>query len=268
MSLFSLTGGAAGGTGNEVGPASSTDNAVARFDGTTGKLLQDSVVTVSDTGDVAGIDNLSAIDGNFSGDLSVSGGLTLGTSLNVNQGGTGVATLTNHGVVIGQGASAVAVTAAGTAGQVLTSNGASADPTFQTLGTIQTANGAQWIWSNISELLVLSTSGTTTNTTANLLPANAIIEAVVARVTTTIATATSWQLGDPTTAGRFTNANSTLAAGTTDIGLKHMQGSITTDAAGPVQTTANKVRVTTVGTPSAGAIRITVFYRQFVAPTS
>ena len=47
-------------------------------------------------------------------------------------GGTGDITLTNHGVLIGQGASQIAVTSAGTAGQILTSNGASSDPTFQT----------------------------------------------------------------------------------------------------------------------------------------
>jgi hypothetical protein len=35
-----------------VGPASSTDNALARFDGTTGKLLQNSAVVVADAGDV------------------------------------------------------------------------------------------------------------------------------------------------------------------------------------------------------------------------
>jgi len=46
-------------------------------------------------------------------------------------GGTGAATLTAHGVLVGEGTSAVAATAAGTAGQVLTSNGASADPTWQ-----------------------------------------------------------------------------------------------------------------------------------------
>lgn len=40
------------GSGDTVGPASSTDNAVARFDGTTGKLLQNSSVAVSDTGTV------------------------------------------------------------------------------------------------------------------------------------------------------------------------------------------------------------------------
>lgn len=50
----------------------------------------------------------------------------------VANGGTGAVTLTAHGVLIGNGTSAVNVTAAGTAGQVLTSNGGSADPTFQT----------------------------------------------------------------------------------------------------------------------------------------
>jgi len=38
--------------GDIVGPVSSTDNAITRFDGTTGKLLQNSSVTVSDAGAV------------------------------------------------------------------------------------------------------------------------------------------------------------------------------------------------------------------------
>jgi len=37
-------------SGDVVGPASSTDNAITRFDSTTGKLIQNSLVTVSDTG--------------------------------------------------------------------------------------------------------------------------------------------------------------------------------------------------------------------------
>ena len=40
----------AGGTGDVVGPAVATDNAVARFDLTTGKLIQDSSVTIDDAG--------------------------------------------------------------------------------------------------------------------------------------------------------------------------------------------------------------------------
>jgi hypothetical protein len=46
--------------GDVVGPASATDNAVARFDSTTGKLLQNSVVTVGDSGAVSGVTTLTA----------------------------------------------------------------------------------------------------------------------------------------------------------------------------------------------------------------
>ena len=128
-----------------------------------------------------------------------------------------------------------------------------------------TANGAKWIFGSNSELLTLSTSGTTTDTAGLLLPANAIIESVDARVTTTITTATNWELGDATTAGRFSAPSSSLTAGSTVIGLVHIDQ---TGAAGPRQTAAAKVRVTTTGTPGAGVIRITVWYRQLVAPTS
>tara|TARA_R110000868_G_scaffold2008_2_gene15825 strand:+ start:1819 stop:3447 length:1629 start_codon:yes stop_codon:yes gene_type:complete len=41
--------------GNVTGPASSTDNAIARFDGTTGQLIQNSVTTIDDTGNASGI---------------------------------------------------------------------------------------------------------------------------------------------------------------------------------------------------------------------
>ena len=41
--------GGSGGTGAVVGAASSTDNAIARFDGTTGKLIQNSGVGITDT---------------------------------------------------------------------------------------------------------------------------------------------------------------------------------------------------------------------------
>lgn len=49
-----------GSTGDVVGPASATDNAAARFDLATGKLLQNSVVTIGDTGNVGGVLALSA----------------------------------------------------------------------------------------------------------------------------------------------------------------------------------------------------------------
>jgi hypothetical protein len=49
-------GGGSGGSGDVVGPASSTDNAIVRFDGATGKLIQDSGITIADgaTGTLSG----------------------------------------------------------------------------------------------------------------------------------------------------------------------------------------------------------------------
>lgn len=55
------------GGGDVVGPASSTDNAVARFDSTTGKLLQNSAVTIDDSGNIA---TAGTVDGR---DLSADG---------------------------------------------------------------------------------------------------------------------------------------------------------------------------------------------------
>jgi hypothetical protein len=46
--------------GDVIGPASATDNAIARFDTTTGKLIQNSVVTIGDTGAATGFTTLSA----------------------------------------------------------------------------------------------------------------------------------------------------------------------------------------------------------------
>ena len=63
------------------GPASSTDNAIARFDGTTGKLLQNSSVTISDADVVAGatqinVDNLR-LDGNTLSSTDTNGNIIL-----------------------------------------------------------------------------------------------------------------------------------------------------------------------------------------------
>lgn len=61
------------GTGDVTGPASATDNAVARFDLTTGKIIQNSVVTIADTsGNMAGVGTFS------SGAITTSGALTYG----------------------------------------------------------------------------------------------------------------------------------------------------------------------------------------------
>jgi hypothetical protein len=60
----------ADGGGDVVGPGSSTDNAVARFDSTTGKLLQNSVVLIGDTGAVTGVTDLTTTGNTILGDAS------------------------------------------------------------------------------------------------------------------------------------------------------------------------------------------------------
>jgi hypothetical protein len=163
--------------------------------------------------------------------------------------------------------------ASGTGAQTLIdleswTGGTSADPT-QNEACLKGTHGEQWCRGSMTELLTLSTVGLTTDTTNNLLPVDSIIESVTARITTTITTTTNWAVGDTTTAARFCSANATLTAGTTSVCLNHYKGAVSTDAAGPTQSAAAKVRITCTGAnPGAGVIRITVFYRRFVAPTS
>lgn len=67
--LLGRYGSGGGGSGDVVGPGSSTDNALARFDGTTGKLLQNSAFTVDDSGNAS-----------TSGTLAGTGGISSGSS--------------------------------------------------------------------------------------------------------------------------------------------------------------------------------------------
>ena len=47
------------GTGDVTGPGSSTDNALARFDSTTGKIIQNSVGILDDSGNLSGINSIT-----------------------------------------------------------------------------------------------------------------------------------------------------------------------------------------------------------------
>ena len=57
------------GTGDVVGPASSTDNAITRFDGLTGKMIQNSLDTIDDSGNIS-LPGGATVDGR---DVSVDG---------------------------------------------------------------------------------------------------------------------------------------------------------------------------------------------------
>ena len=86
---------ATGGAGDMNGPASATDNAIVRFDGTGGKTVQNSAVTIADTtGDIAGASSLTAP---ASTDLTLSGGSTSGKILFNSPSATERARLTTTG---------------------------------------------------------------------------------------------------------------------------------------------------------------------------
>ena len=93
-----------GGSGDVVGPASSTDNAIVRFDLTTGKLIQNSGVTIDDSNNVT-----------IPGDISVNGGDITTTAATTN--------LVNAATTINLGSTAVTRTtniAIGAADQTVT----------------------------------------------------------------------------------------------------------------------------------------------------
>lgn len=89
------TGPAGSGSGDVLGPASATDNAVARFNATTGKLIQNSSLIVNDSGEVTT-------------------GVWKATEITVPYGGTGASSFTAGALLKGNGSSAIAEATAGT----------------------------------------------------------------------------------------------------------------------------------------------------------
>lgn len=109
-------------------------------------------------------------------------------------------TFTNHGVLIGQGASNVVATVAGSAGQCLTSNGASADPS----------------WGSCS-----GTGGTGTVTTVSFVAANGFSASIANPTTTPAITMSSTVNGivkGNGTALSAANAGIDYSAGTSALG--------------------------------------------------
>ena len=69
------------GTGDVVGDASSTDNAITRFDGTTGKAIQNSGATIDDTGNLTANNFTGTSSGTNTGDQDLSAYVTSGASV-------------------------------------------------------------------------------------------------------------------------------------------------------------------------------------------
>jgi hypothetical protein len=148
--------GGGGGSGDVVGPASSTDNALARFDTTTGKLLQNSVGILSDAGVLTGLTGLTSSGSvTFSGLTSgrvpyASTGGLLADSANLLYSGTD---LTVYGLTVGRGAGAVATNTA--VGAAALNNGSLSGGENVGLGY----NSAQGLTTGVRNTILGSQSG-------------------------------------------------------------------------------------------------------------
>ena len=85
------------GLGDVVGPASSTDNAIVRYDTTTGRLLQNSTVTIADSGDVSISSTTAGASG--AGALVVQGGISAGQSAQASYFGGSISFPSDTGII-------------------------------------------------------------------------------------------------------------------------------------------------------------------------
>ncbi len=146
------------GGGDVTGPAGATDNAVARYDGATGKLIQNSGVLVDDSNNMSGIAALSISSmgqnwtnaGRTIADLGsvttadINGGTIDGVTINSSPiGGTTPAAgaftalnvgTTNQGDILYDNGTSFVRLPPGTSGQVLTTQGAGANPQWSSAG--------------------------------------------------------------------------------------------------------------------------------------
>ena len=133
------------------------------------------------------------------------------------------------------------------------------------------ANGGGKVFFLNNVTLLAPTSGTTRDSTANLLPASSIIQYVGGVVTTAISggTCASWAVGDGTTGARFVAADTTLTKGETqaNTGTAWTTG-IASATTGTYQASAAKVRLTCgTGAATAGAVHIWIGGYVSAAPT-
>lgn len=129
------------------------------------------------------------------------GAIVLGGTLNVGHGGTGQTTLTVHGLLIGNATSGINAMSAGSAGQIVTSSGASADPVWTTSTYPATTAAGTFLVSASANTVTASATPTlgVAGTSAGTIGLSGVTSGVV--TIQTAAAAGTWSMTLPTTGG-------------------------------------------------------------------
>ena len=254
-----------GGSGDVVGPASATDNAIVRYNGTTGKLVQDSAVTIDDTGLInvptgKGLQSAGHLafttPTNFSITLTTSG--AGGTNLQSGyldcisttefRWANGASTALPKDLGLKRSAAGILTVTNGSTGSgslLLTAGSASTVPNTVKGAAAQTANLTEWQNSAGTVLASISSSGnlTATNLSGTNTGDQTNITGNAATVTTNAnLTGHVTSVGNATTLGSFTSAQ--LATALTDE----------TGSGANVFATSPTLVTPVLGTPSSGTL--------------
>ena len=174
--------------------------------------------------------------------------VALTTPVSVATGGTGDASLTAHGVLIGEGTSAVNVTAAGTAGQVFLGTSATTDPVWVT----PTAGTGLTLISNASTLdYLLSTPVIVANggTGATSFTANSLLLGNGTSAVSALGAATNGQI--PIGSTGAAPVLSTITAGS-NVTVTNGTGTITVGVSVQIPPTSREIYVATYGNDVTG----------------
>jgi len=123
-----------------------------------------SIANLYNAGGVAGVASFTTSLNGLTPNVATTGAVTLAGTLGVASGGTGSTTFAQGGILYGDTANPVAATAVGTAGQVLTSNGAGSAPTFQAaagsgITNLNSQTGATQEFQNLVNGVGISSAG-------------------------------------------------------------------------------------------------------------
>jgi hypothetical protein len=259
-----------------VGPASATDNAVPKFDGTTGQIIQGSGVTIDDSNNVSGVaqlnattadltnievTNIKAKDGTSAGSIADSTGVvTLGSSVltttDINGGSIDAVTLgTNSAVTEAQ------IDNVNINGNTIVSSDTDGDLNLTPNGTGDLVlDGLKWPQADGSEDYVLSTDGAGQlswaaqtggggggGTSVTVTQATATAAQTDFSVTYTVGQLSVYLNGALLASGDFTASNGTTVVLASGAALNDIFTALAYDSATQVIQGDTKVEVTDTG---------------------